>query len=145
VGRADPDLTAAPPDPVASRPRVLLAKTSLDGHWRGVMVVGQALRDAGFEVVGVGQATCDQIVTAAVEEDVDLVGLNVGGRIEVVERVLDALAAACPDVPVMAGGTIPPAAAHRLAARGVPVFPPGSSIDDIVRCARDLTDAPRGG
>ena len=54
--------------------RVLIAKTSLDGHWRGVFLVSRALRDAGFEVISLGQATCDQIVAAAIEEDVALVG-----------------------------------------------------------------------
>ena len=120
--------------------RVLLAKTSLDGHWRGVLVVARALRDAGFEVVSLGEATADQIAAAARDEDVDLVGLNVGGRVEVVERVFDRLREIAGDVPVLAGGTIPPWAAKRLAARGVEVFPPGSSSDDIVAAARRLTD-----
>ena len=126
---------ATPARPV----RVLLAKTSLDGHWRGVMVVARALRDDGFEVVNVGMATADAIAAAARDEDVDLVGLNIGGRVEVVERVLDRLAEVAPDVPVFAGGTVPPWAAKRLAARGVEVFTPGSSPADIVDAARRLT------
>ena len=125
--------------------RVLVAKTSLDGHWRGVLAVAQGLRDAGFEVVALGQATADQIAAAAVEEDVDIVGLNVGGRVEVVERVLDALAAVRPGVPVMAGGTIAPSIVRRLESRGVAVFPPGSSIDSIVQCARELSAVPDRG
>ena len=123
----------------AGRPaRVLLAKTSLDGHWRGVMVVARALRDAGFEVVSIGMATADQIAAAARDEDVDLVGLNIGGRVEVVERVLDTIRDVAGDVPVFAGGTVPPWAAKRLAARGVEVFPPGSSPDDIVATAHRI-------
>jgi methylmalonyl-CoA mutase C-terminal domain/subunit len=122
--------------------RVLLAKTSLDGHWRGVMVVARVLRDAGFEVVNAGMATADQIAAAARDEDVDLVGLNVGGRVEVVERVIDRIREVAGGVPVFAGGTVPPWAAKRLAARDVEVFPPGSSSDDIVAAARRLT-APR--
>jgi methylmalonyl-CoA mutase C-terminal domain/subunit len=118
---------------------VLLAKTSLDGHWRGVMVVARALRDAGFEVVNVGEATADQIAAAARDEDVDLVGLNVGGRVEVVERVLERVRELAGDVPVLVGGTVPPWAAERLASRGVEVFPPGSSVDDIVAAAKQRT------
>jgi methylmalonyl-CoA mutase C-terminal domain/subunit len=120
-------------------PRVLLAKTSLDGHWRGLVLVARALRDAGFEIVMAGQATAEQIAATAEEEDVDLVGLNVGGRIEVVERVLAALRETCPGVPVLVGGTIPPGAVRRLEDQVVRVFPPGSSVDDIVGAARAAT------
>lgn len=120
-----------------------MAKTSLDGHWRGVAVVSRALRDAGFEVVMLGAATADEIVEVALQEDVDLVGLNVGGRVEVVERILDRLAETAPDVPVMAGGTIAPWAGERLKARGVAVFPPGSSLQAIVEQARALCDRVR--
>ena len=127
--------------PSARPTRVLLAKTSLDGHWRGVLVVARALRDAGFEVISLGEATADQIAAAARDEDVDLVGLNVGGRVEVVERVLDRLREHAGDVPVLVGGTVPPWAAKRLAERGVEVFPPGSSTDDIVAAARQITAA----
>jgi methylmalonyl-CoA mutase C-terminal domain/subunit len=116
----------------ARRPRVLLAKTSLDGHWRGLLTVSRALRDAGIEVVMIGTATADQIAAAAAQEDVDIVGLNVGGRVEVVERVIDRLQERSSEVPVIAGGTIAPWARKRLEARGVRVFPPGSSVGDIV-------------
>lgn len=123
--------------------RVLMAKTSLDGHWRGVAVVSRALRDAGFEVVMLGAASADEIVEAALQEDVDVVGLNVGGRVEVVERILDRLAESAPDIPVMAGGTIAPWASDRLQARGVAVFPPGSSLQAIVEQARALCERVR--
>jgi methylmalonyl-CoA mutase C-terminal domain/subunit len=128
-----------------NRFRVLIAKTSLDGHWRGVLVVAHALREAGFEVIALGMATGDEIVAAAVQEDVDLVGLNVGGRVEIVERVLDLLKGGAPGTPVFAGGTIPPWARRRLEERGVPVFPPGSSTADIVSTARKLTEERRFG
>jgi methylmalonyl-CoA mutase C-terminal domain/subunit len=123
---------------MASPARVVMAKTSLDGHWRGVAVVARALRDAGFEVVMLGAASADEIVEVALQEDVDVVGLNVGGRVEVVERILDRLADAAPDVPVMAGGTIAPWARQRLEARGVAVFPPGSPLTAIVSTATRL-------
>ncbi|MGE3774990.1 MAG: cobalamin-dependent protein [Gammaproteobacteria bacterium] len=119
--------------------RVLLAKTGLDGHWRGVNLVAHALRDAGFEVVLAGMVRADQIVRVAADEDVDLIGLNVGGHIEVVERILDALDDALPDMPVFAGGIIPPWMTTRLAERGVEAYPPGSSLADIVAAAGRLT------
>lgn len=120
--------------------RILLAKTALDGHWRGTTTVARALRDDGHEVLVLGMARDDEIAGAAVDEDVDLVGLNIGGRIEVVERILDALAEVAPDLPVFAGGTVAPWAVARLEERGVQVFPPGSSLGDIAAAARTLTD-----
>jgi methylmalonyl-CoA mutase C-terminal domain/subunit len=123
------------------RARVLLAKTGLDGHWRGLSIVAHALRDAGFEVVLAGMARADEIVAAVEQEDVDLVGLNVGGRIEVVERIIESLRATAPEMPIFAGGTLPPAAIRRLQELGVEGFPPGSSLASIVEAARRLTAA----
>lgn len=120
-------------------PRVLLAKTSLDGHWRGIQLVARALRDAGFEVVLAGMARPEEITSIAMSEDVDLIGLNVGGRVEIVERVLAHLRDHDVDVPVIAGGTIPPAMARRLADQDVRTFPPGSALGDIVDAARSLS------
>lgn len=119
--------------------RVLLAKTALDGHWRGLQLVAQALRDGGFEVVLLGMVTADEIAASAVAEDVDLVGLNVGGRVEVVERILDLLEAELPGVPVLVGGVLPPWVCRRLEERGVETFPPGSSLGHIVDRARLLS------
>lgn len=127
--------------PAARRYRVLVAKTSLDGHWRGLQVIAKTLRDAGFEVIMLGMARDDEIAAAALGEDVDLVGLNVGGRVEVVERILDRLEESGVDARVMAGGTISPPAAKRLKARGVAVFPPGSALEAIVDTARALAAA----
>lgn len=124
---------------MVAAPRVLVAKTSLDGHWRGVNVVSRALRDAGFEVILAGMITADAIARVAADEDVDLIGLNVGGRVEVVERILDTLDAAGVAVPVIAGGTLPHYAVERLETRGVSCFPPGSALEAIVACARRLT------
>jgi len=120
-------------------PRILLAKTALDGHWRGISVVARALRDGGFQVILGGMITGPEIVRAAVDEDVDLVGLNVGGHVEVAERIIAEIRSSRPDLPVFAGGVIAPWAAKRLKALGVEVYPPGSSLDDIVACARRLT------
>lgn len=86
-----------------------------------------------------GMARGADIVSAAVDEDADLVGLNVGGRVEIVERILDDLAVAAPGVAVFAGGVVPPWVRRRLEARGVEVYPPGSKLADIVAAARRLT------
>ncbi|MCX7057669.1 MAG: cobalamin-dependent protein [Pseudomonadota bacterium] len=119
--------------------RILLVKTSLDGHWRGLSVVARALRDAGFHVIMGGMLTGAEIVRAAVDEDVDLVGLNVGGHVEVVVRAIGELRTARPELPIFAGGVLPPSSCRRLNAMGVETFPPGSSLDDIVTAARRLT------
>ena len=86
--------------------RILLVKTALDGHWRGLSVVARALRDEGFHVIMGGMITGPEIVRAAIDEDVDLVGLNVGGHAAVVERVIGELRQARPELPIFAGGVI---------------------------------------
>jgi methylmalonyl-CoA mutase C-terminal domain/subunit len=130
---------------VEGTPRVLIAKTSLDGHWRGLQVIAKTFRDGGFEVILLGMVRADEIVAAALNEDPDLIGLNVGGRLPVVERILDALEEAGIDAPVVAGGTIPPPAVERLAERGVASFPPGSSLEDIITTAHRLVAEYRTG
>lgn len=119
--------------------RILMAKTGLDGHWRGPTIVARALRDAGFEVIMIGMANTDDIVSSAIDEDVDLVGLNVGGHIDVAIRAIENVQKARPDLPIFAGGTIPPHAAKQLEALGVEVYPPGSQLTDIVDAAERLT------
>ena len=119
--------------------RILMAKTGLDGHWRGPTIVATALRDAGFEVIMIGMAKSDEVVQAAIDEDVDLVGLNVGGHVDVALRAVEQVQAACEGMPVFAGGVVPPHAKRRLEALGVEVYPPGSQLADIVDAARRLT------
>lgn len=126
-------------EPVASLGRVVVAKTSLDGHWRGVSVVARALRDSGFEVILLGMVQGSEISQAAIEEDADLVGLNIGGRIQVAERIIETLRADGYKGPIFAGGTIPPFAVRKMEAMGVECFPPGSSLADIVDAAYRLT------
>jgi methylmalonyl-CoA mutase C-terminal domain/subunit len=123
----------------ASSRRILLVKTALDGHWRGLSVVARALRDAGFHVIMGGMITGPEIVRAAIDEDVDLVGLNVGGHSAVVERIIGELRAARPDLPIFAGGVLPPSTCKRLAALNVETYPPGSSLEQIVDAAQRLT------
>ena len=124
-----------------SQKRILMAKTGLDGHWRGPTIVARALRDAGFEVIMIGMANTDDIVRAAVDEDVDLVGLNIGGHIDVAIRAVNAVNEARPTLPVFAGGTVAPHAKKQLEALGVEVYPPGSQLADIVEAAERLTGA----
>lgn len=121
-----------------SHMRVIIAKTSLDGHWRGVNVVAKALRDDGFEVILLGMAKESEIVRAVMDEDPNLVGLNIGGRVEVAQRIIGALRLSGYEGPVVAGGTIPPYAVRQLAESGVECFPPGSSLADISQAARRL-------
>ena len=121
--------------------RVLMAKTGMDGHWRGPTIVARALRDAGFEVIMIGMADTDTIVRATIDEDVDLVGLNIGGHINVALRAVNSVQEARPEVPIFAGGTVPPHAKKQPEALGVEVFPPGSALSAIVESAGRLTGA----
>ena len=119
--------------------RILMAKTGLDGHWRGPTIVATALRDAGFEVIMIGMARAEEVVQAAIDEDVDLVGLNVGGHVDVAVRAVEQVQEACEDMPIFAGGVVPPHAKRRLESLGVEVYPPGSQLPEIVDAARRLT------
>ncbi len=116
--------------------RVLVGKVGLDGHDRGIKVVGRTLRDAGFEVIYTGlQQTPQTIVAAARDEDVDAIGLSMlsGAHMALVPRVLDGLRAAGLDIPVVIGGIIPTADIAALKALGVAaVLTPGASAVEIV-------------
>jgi methylmalonyl-CoA mutase C-terminal domain/subunit len=127
--------------------RVLIAKPGLDGHDRGAKIVARALRDAGFEVVFTGiRQRIQDIVAAAVQEDVDVVGLSIlsGAHLALTIRVIEALRAAdADDIAVIVGGTIPAADIPRLRAAGVAaVFPTGTPLDTLVAEVRALTTVP---
>jgi len=124
-----------------SRLRILLAKPGLDGHDRGAKVVARALRDAGFEVVYTGlHQTPEMIVAAAVQEDVDAVGLSVlsGAHMTIFPAVVDGLRArGASDVVVFGGGIIPREDVSRLKELGVAeVFLPGTSTQAAVDWVR---------
>ena len=132
--------------------RILVAKPGLDGHDRGAKVVARALRDAGFEVIYTGlRKTPEQIVSAAVQEDVRAVGLSIlsGAHNTLLPEVVDGLhVAGAGDVLVFAGGIVPDADVAKLKAAGVDeVFPPGSSTAAIVEylTRRLAVAAPAGG
>jgi len=122
--------------------RVLVAKPGLDGHDRGAKVVARALRDAGFEVVYTGlHQTPEMIATAAVQEDVDGVGLSImsGAHNTLFPAVMEALKAkGATDVVVFGGGIIPEADLERLKASGVQgVFTPGTTLQTIIDWVRE--------
>jgi methylmalonyl-CoA mutase C-terminal domain/subunit len=123
--------------------RVLLAKPGLDGHDRGIYLVAQALRDAGIEVIFLGlQVTAEQVVAAALQEDVDVIGLSIfsGGHMIIIPRILEALRAAGLDrIPVILGGIIPPDDVPELRKCGIrEIFTPGCSTTEIISCVRSL-------
>ena len=122
--------------------RILVAKPGLDGHDRGAKVVARALRDAGFEVVYTGlHQTPEMIASAAVQEDVDGVGLSImsGAHNTLFPAVIDALKAkGATDVVVFGGGIIPETDMDRLKSAGVSgVFTPGTTLEQIVTWVRD--------
>jgi methylmalonyl-CoA mutase C-terminal domain/subunit len=119
------------------RPRILIGKPGLDGHDRGAKYVAHILRDAGFEVIYTGiRRTPEQIVEAAIQEDVAAVGLSLlsGAHNVLFRRVLDLLAEkGAGDIVVFGGGTIPPDDVPVLRAMGVgAVFTPGTPAKEIV-------------
>lgn len=117
--------------------RILVAKPGLDGHDRGAKVVARALRDAGFEVIYTGlHQTPEMIANAAVQEDVDAVGLSImsGAHNTLFPAVVDALKAkGADDVIVFGGGIIPEGDLERLKTSGVKgVFTPGTPLESII-------------
>ncbi|MBI5084078.1 MAG: cobalamin B12-binding domain-containing protein [Acidobacteria bacterium] len=126
--------------------RVLVAKPGLDGHDRGAKVIARALRDAGMEVIYTGlRQTPEMIVTAALQEDVQVIGLSIlsGAHNAIVPRVMDLLREKeMDDVLVVVGGIIPDDDAARLKNLGVAaVFQPGAPLEEIVRFVRNAACA----
>ncbi len=129
-----------------SRIRVLVAKPGLDGHDRGAKVIARALRDAGMEVIYTGlRQTPEMIVTAALQEDVNVIGLSIlsGAHNAIVPRVMELLREKeMTDVKVVVGGIIPDEDAGALKRIGVAgVFQPGASLDEIVSFVREAAAA----
>lgn len=118
------------------RYRVVVAKTGLDGHDRGVKVIARALRDAGFEVIYTGLfQTPEQVAEAAVQEDADAVGLSVlsGAHMTLFPLVVEQLAdRGLDDVVVFGGGIVPDDDIEALQRRGVAaIFTPGTPLEEI--------------
>src|SRR5512143_1113562 len=128
--------------------RVLVAKPGLDGHDRGAKVVARALRDAGMEVVYTGlRQTPEMIAEAALQEDVDVVGLSIlsGAHMALAPRIMELLKAnGQTDVKVFIGGIVPDEDIPRLRQLGVSgVYGPGASTETIVREIREAVRPPK--
>ena len=126
--------------------RVLIAKPGLDGHDRGAKVIARALRDAGMEVIYTGlRQTPEMIASAALQEDVDVIGLSIlsGAHNAVVPRLMSLLAEkGMQDAKVVVGGIIPDADIADLKQLGVAaVFQPGTSMEEIVKFIRENAPA----
>lgn len=116
--------------------RVLIAKPGLDGHDRGAKVVARGLRDAGFEVIYTGlHQTPDMVVQAALQEDVDIVGLSIlsGAHLPLVNAIQSQMKEQGLNKPIFVGGIIPSDDAKQLLGAGVvAVFGPGTPLAEIV-------------
>jgi methylmalonyl-CoA mutase C-terminal domain/subunit len=117
--------------------RILVAKPGLDGHDRGARIIARTFRDAGFEVVYTGlHQTPEQIVSAAIQEDVDLIGLSslAGAHLYLFGKVIDLLKAeGADDITVFGGGIVPEKDIGKLKAVGVrEIFLPGTSLETMV-------------
>lgn len=126
--------------------RVLVAKPGLDGHDRGAKVVARALRDAGMEIIYTGlRQTPEMIAEAALQEDVDIVGLSIlsGAHMALVPRVLELIKAnGQENVQVFLGGIIPDEDVPRLLEMGVfGVYGPGTITDTIIQDVRRAVEA----
>ena len=127
----------------ARRGRVLIGKVGLDGHDRGAKVVARALRDAGMEVIYTGlHQTPEMIVSAAIQEDVDIIGLSIlsGAHNHLVPRVMALLAErGAGDISVFVGGIIPDGDREVLLEKGVAaIFTPGATLESISTKIREI-------
>jgi methylmalonyl-CoA mutase C-terminal domain/subunit len=131
---------------MAEKYRMLMAKVGLDGHDVGARVVARALADAGLEVIYTGlRQTPEQIVNAAVEEDVDLIGVSIlsGVHMTFLPEILKLLAKhGAADIPIVAGGIIPAEDMDELKAMGIKeIFPPETPTSDILSFVQRLLRA----
>ncbi len=117
--------------------KVLLARLGLDAHWRGSIVVAHALRDAGMEVIYIGNQMPREIVETAIQEDVDIIGLSSlsGNHMILAPEVVKILKEkGMRETPVVFGGTVPPDDIPKLKESGIAgIFGPGSSLKEIIQ------------
>ena len=124
--------------------RILIAKVGLDGHDRGIKVVARALRDAGYEVIYLGLfQTPEGVAAAAVDEDVDAIGLSMlsGAHMTLAPLVVAEVRKRGGDIPVIVGGIVPDDDLEPLREAGIAaVFTPGATAEQIVSEIRDVLD-----
>lgn len=122
--------------------RILITRLGMDAHWRGSIVVARALRDAGMEVVYIGNQMPENIVETALQEDVDIIGLSTlsGNHMELAPEVVEFLKEkGMGDTPVVLGGTVPPADISKLKEAGLrEVFGPGTPLEEIIESISKL-------
>lgn len=125
------------------RIRVLIARLGMDAHWRGSIVVARALRDAGMEVIYIGNQMPQNIVETAIQEDADVIGLSTlsGNHMILAPEVVTALREkGVEEKVVLLGGTIPPDDAPRLKEAGIKeVFGPGTPLKEIIQFISGVT------
>ena len=122
--------------------RVLMSKPGIDGHWRGGIVVSRAIRDAGMELIFGGFQNVQQIVAAAIQEDVDVIGLSIhsGAHFAYTQEVIDLLKekGVFDDIMILLGGVIPAKDFPKLREMGVAnVYGPGTLTKDIIEFIRN--------
>ena len=122
--------------------RIMVAKTGLDGHDRGARIIARAYRDAGYEVVYTGlHQSPEEIVRAAIQEDVDMIGLSslAGGHMYNFPKVVDFLREqGADDIIVCGGGIIPEEDIPELKRKGIKeIFTPGASLEEIVKWVKE--------
>jgi methylmalonyl-CoA mutase, C-terminal domain len=122
---------------MSRKTRILIARLGLDAHWRGSIVVARALRDAGMEVIYLGNQNPETIAKSALEEDVDVVGLSTlsGNHMILAPEVVRLLREkGAGDMTVVLGGTIPPDDIPKLKAEGIAeIFGPGTALVKIIQ------------
>lgn len=125
--------------------RVMIAKPGLDGHDRGAKIIARALRDAGMEVIYTGiRRTPEEIVEAAIQEDVDLIGLSILSVAHKIlcKKIISLLKEREVEIPVILGGIIPEEDVSELKEMGIiEVFSPGTSINEIVEKVKAIAMA----
>ncbi len=122
--------------------RVLMSKPGIDGHWRGGIVVSRAIRDAGMELIFGGFQNVQQIVEAAIQEDVDIIGLSIhsGAHFAYTQEIIDLLKekGVFDDIMILLGGVIPAKDFPKLREMGVAnVYGPGTLTKDIIEFIRN--------
>ncbi len=122
--------------------RILIARLGMDAHWRGSIVVARALRDAGMEVVYIGNQMPDNIVETALQEDVDIIGLSTlsGNHMELAPEVVRLLKEkGMEEIAVVLGGTVPPEDIPKLKEAGIALaFGPGTPLEEIIESISSL-------